>query len=378
MKATIISLGDFSNFNQFHTNNINSTLDWLVNNEFDTYHDCVNNSSNTLVDTIAQLLIGSKKVRFGKYPSNHCIHAIKEIIHQKIANNEPIPILVPMGPHKTIVNENIDLAEVYALKTLSSLNSRVSKLYSKGLHIYLREEDITGWFLTGTSANVRESIEKYLANFEMLIRILKYDSFITTFRESQLVNYEDIVALINVYSNPIRNYINDTNYNYDNYQELTSYKVLMALGWKGEIPSEQRCFYRERYKRNYPNKSDFEIDEMIVDYLSISFAKSQFGALVPKHIKNDFIQLTFAPPIPGIPQDIACRRIYYRILPVNISRMHLPFWRAKGFLNLSEEEPNLAINNWDDQDKFYRHMIQLSRESDTVVLTADIIGYEMN
>lgn len=350
----------------------------LVNDEFNVYHNCVSNTKDNLVDIITQLLIGSRKVRFGNYPSDYCLYSIKEVIKQKIANNEPIPVLVPMGPHKTIVDENIDLAEVYALKTLSSLNSRVSKLYSKGLHIYLREEDVTGWFLTGTSTEVRDSIEKYLANFEKLIRILRYDNFITPFRESQLVRYEDIVALIDVYSNPIRNYINDTNGDSDNYQELTSYKVLMALGWKGEIPLEQRDFYRARYKRNYPDKSAFEIDEMIVDYLSISFAKSQFGALVPEHIKSDFIQLTFAPPIPGIPKDIVFRRIYYRTLPVNISRMHLPFWRAKGFLNLNNGEVNLAINNWDSQDKFHRHKIKLSTENDSIILNADIVSHVIN
>lgn len=378
MKTNIISLGNFSSFNQSHIEKVNVALDKLVNGEFYVHHDSTSNTNDNLVDAITQLLIGSKKVRFGNYPSDHCLYSIKNLIQQKVANNEPIPILVPMGPHKTIVNENIDLAEVYALKTLSSLNSRVSKIYSKGVHIYLREEDITGWFLTGTSTNVRDGIEKYLANFERLIRILKYDNFITTFRESQLVSYEDVVALIQVYSNPIRNYINDTNSDSDNYQALTSYKVLMVLGWKGEIPLEQREFYRARYKRNYPDKSAFEIDEMIVNYLSISFAKSQFGALVPEQIKNNFIQLTFAPPIPGIPQDIVSRRVYYRTLPTNISRMHLPFWRAKGFLNFSNQEVNLAINNWENPDKFYRHTIQLSTKNDAIILTADIIGNAIN
>lgn len=378
MKASIVSMGSNANVSNASLSKINLTLENLVNTEFDIYQNCVINSQNTLIDTITQLFIGSKKIRFGNYPSEQNVSFLKNIIQQNISLNKPIPIVVPMGPHKTIINENIDLAELYALKTLSALNSRVSKFYPQGLKIYLREEDITGWFLTGVTQVVKENIEKYLSDFEKLINILGYSDFIIPFRESSLVNYDDVVALIDVYTTPIRNYINDTNNNIDNYQNLTSYKVLQTLGWKGEIPLKQRSFYRERYKRNYPDKSMFEIDEMMINYLAISFAKSQFNALVPDSIKENFIQLTFAPPVPGIPHGLASRRLYYRTLPANISRMHLPFWRAKGFLSVSDDSINFAINNWDDKNKFYRHSIKLSSQNDFVILNADIASRTLN
>lgn len=372
MKANIISL-EKSYFSPcVDLNEINLTIDKLINNEFDIYHNCATGDRIDLPSIITKTLIGSKKIRFGNYPSDSNINFIKDLISKQIAKNEPIALVVPMGPHKTILNENVDLAEVYALKTLSALNERVKQFYPQGLHIYLREEDITGWFLTGTTREVQQNIESYLLAFEKLIRVLKYDNFISTFRESHLVNYVDILALIKVYLEPMRNYINDSDDDCVDYRNLTSYKVLKALGWKGDIPQKQRNFYKERYKRNYPNKTQDEINEMMVNYLAISFAKSQFNALVPEHIKHTFIQLTFAPPIPGIPQDIVSRRIYYRTLPSSISRSHLPFWRAKGFLKVTIDGVNLALNNWDNQDEFYRHIVQLSSQNDTVILNADI------
>lgn len=378
MKASITSMNNDFIFNKIYLDKINSTLEQLVNEEFNIFHNCVNNDKNTLVDIITQLLIGSKKVRFGNYPSDYCCNSIKNLIQQKIANNKPIPILVPMGPHKTIVDENIDLAEIYALKTLSALNSRVCEFYPNGLRFYLRGEDITGWFLTGASPEIKSNIENYLTNLEKLIHILKYDKFIIPFRESQLIKYADVTTLIDIYFKPMQAYINDTDNGLDNCQELTSYKILKALGWKGDIPLEQRAFYKERYRRNYPNKSDLEINEMMINYLAISFAKSQLGALVPLSIKNNFIQLTFAPPVPGIPLDIASRRLYYRTLPSNISRLHLPFWRAKGFLSLENESVRLSINNWSNHDKFHRHAIKLSSNNNSVILVADIANNSLN
>jgi hypothetical protein len=203
--------------------------------------------------------------------------------------------------------------------------------------------------------------------------MLGYEKFIVPFRESQLTNFEEVLALVAIYSAPIRNYINDTqNLSAENYQKISSYRVLKALGWKGEIPLEQRAFYQERYIRHYPYKTKDEIDDMMVNYLAISFAKSQLGALVPENTKQDYIQLTFAPPVPGIHADIASRRVHYRTLPAQISRMHLPFWRAKGFVMLNEQMVKPTIDNWYTSQQFHQHEVSLSLNSDSIILRADI------
>lgn len=311
MRIQVAFLDKSFTLHKLQKEKITHVLDGFINTEFHMDYSYIDNTENMIVDKITKLIIGSKKIRFGNYPSELCYNNIKSLILKKVINNEPIPILVPMGPHKTIINEDIDLAELYALKTLGALNKSVCRYYKAGLNFYLQGEDITGWFLTGTSDTIKNSIEKYLNSFEQLIRILNYDEFMIPFRESQLVNYEDVIALIKVYYDPIRNYINDTNmlmFN-GNYKDCTSYRVLHALGWKGDIPNEQRTFYRERYRRHYPDKTSDEIDNMLVNYLAISFAKSQLGGLVPSIIKDDFIQLTFAPPVPGIPSNISSKRI---------------------------------------------------------------------
>lgn len=373
MKVKIIPSNDNLAIDQGYVDKVYTSLDFLVNGELNIQHNFTNKSENTLDGIITQLFIGSKRIRFGNYPSDLCFNSLQNLIRKKIAHNEPIPIIVPMGPHKTVINECIDLAEIYALKTLSALHSRVCKYYPSGLIFYLREEDIIGWFLTGTSIQVRENIGQYLSSFNKLIKILGYEKFIVPFRESQMVEYKDVLALIDIYSEPIRNYIHETNgFSASASQQLSSYRVLKALGWKGEIPAEQRTFYRERYTKHYPEKTTSEIDEMMVNYLAISFAKSQLGALVPKETKNDYIQLTFAPPVPGIPKDIASKRVHYRTLPSNISRMHLPFWRAKGFLSIDNNEVRPAINNWYDKQQFHKHKIKLISNTESVILRADI------
>lgn len=359
--------------NTFHYDKLCSRLKDLVNDDFDNCKNDLTKISASIVDDITQVFIGNKKVRFGNYPSEFCLESIRDIILRNILNDQAIPIVVPMGPHKTIVGEDIDLAELYALKTLASLNNRVSQLYPKGLIFYLRGEDITGWFLTGSDLVVRQNIEQYLTGFEKLIHVLGYDKFIIPFRESQLTNYEEMNTLINIFLGPLSNYFNDTDMDvgYD-YTNLTSYRVLQALGWRGHIPYEQRHYYKERFKYHYPEHDTQKINEMIIKYLAISYAKAKLGALFPETIKDYYVQLTFAPPVPGVPIDIVSRRVYYRTLPTNISRMHLPFWRAKGFLILNEHEVNLGINNWYSGKKFYKHKIKLQNNIQSVILSADI------
>ena len=211
----------------------------------------------------------------GGRPVQTTLDTIYNVVCNKISNNEAIPIVIPMGPYKTILHENIDIAEVCALKTLNALNDNVCKYYKPGVKFYLREEDITGWVLSGDTPEVRVNIETYLENFEKLVKILGYSEIIIPFRESSLSKLEDVNFLVKIYAQIIQKYIEDSeNIDINDYQKLLSCRLLNEIGWNGVIPIEQRNFYRDRYLKLYPQKSFMEINIkflVIMESLGILF-----------------------------------------------------------------------------------------------------------
>ena len=229
-------------------------------------------------------------------------------------------------------------------------------------------------FQSGDTPEVRENIEKYLQNLETLISILGYDKIIIPFRESGLSSLEEYNSIIQVCFPIMKNYIKDSeSVQYEEYDKLSSYAHLNALGWNGLIPIEQREFYRDRFRKIYSLKSSEEIDELMVSYFSVSFARAKLGAVAPNFLRKEFIQLSFVPPIPGVPNDINSKRVYYRTLPVKVSRIHLPFWRAKGFLKLNKSGVKPSLTSWGNSDlQLHKHTLNLIKNDCSVIISADL------
>lgn len=68
--------------------------------------------------------------------------------------------------------------------------------------------------------------------------------------------------------------------------------------------------------------------------------------------------------------------VIYRVnaLPTNISRFHVPFWRAKGFLSVGLDSVNFTMNHWKSSFKYDKHIICLKNDKEYVLLAADILN----
>src|SRR6266404_4182198 len=93
----------------------------------------------SLIDLLSEAIVGTGQVRFGSRPSPETLVAIRQVISHWIGQNLPIPFLVAWGSEKPD-GSNIDIAELFALKTLSCLNARVKTFYAPGVTINVRIE----------------------------------------------------------------------------------------------------------------------------------------------------------------------------------------------------------------------------------------------
>lgn len=343
----------------------------LLIQEFPGIFEC---DCDQILDAITEALVASGNVRYGPQPNPESLFAIRQTVMHYMADAKAIPVLVPSGPKKPVSGMSIDLAEVFALKTIAALQSRVQAYYAPGMVFYIRLEDLTGYVLEDHINTIREDIAVYCNDLMKLIKVLGYDSFIKPVLESEIVSEQTYTELTNKLIDPLLAYINDTDeLGLEDYALLPSYGVLKSLGWQGMIPNEQRDFYRERYQRLYPDMKPHEITMLMVRYFATTLARYQLKATcIPEQYAANHIQLNFAPPVPGIPKEMVSRRLYCRTMPMKLSKHHLPFWRGKGYLKLNGEAKP-SIISWGEKQDYNNLTVTLKGNGETVNVTIDYI-----
>jgi len=111
---------------------------------------------------------------------------------------------------------------------------------------------------------------------------------------------------------------------------------LKEIGWSGIIPQLQRQYYYDTYKRLY-NSGLEECIERLSIYMAQSLSRKQLN-MSGKGGWSKFIQITFCPPVPGVPSGYDHNFIYYRTVPISQARTHICPWRAKGYLRISGDK----------------------------------------
>lgn len=343
---------------------------------FQTFPTEIRPDTADIVDAVAKEIIASGQTRFGPTPNIESQAAMRAVIRQSIEVGKPIPFLCPWGSKKSINHRSIDVAEIAGLKTILCLQHRVSNFYRPGLKVNLRLEDVGGFYLFRDEGQpARESSIKYVADFEKIVRILNLDEFINVVKESSLTTEHDYIKLSDEIFPVMLEYLQETDlYGFDNYTERASWKKLLAFGWRGIIPKEQRDFYRNRYAQIY-GADLLTQNKKLAEYLAGSLARYKLHATgADSSWGNNFIQLNFAPPAPGTPQDIVARRIHYRTIPLKHTKDHLPPWRAKGYFRIyNDNNVTPALASWRDDKKFNSCAIELNGRGESVSVTTDYI-----
>lgn len=293
---------------------------------------------NDKIDFITDIMVGTKEVRYGSIPSPESLVVIRKVIRQAMAEDKPIPVLVPWGSLKGDFSDNIDIAEVSGVNRLIQLNKAVQQVHPKGLDVVIRVEDTSGILLFGfdmDTEEVKERVNSYSSKFEELVDILNPDKSIGVVRESRMYNTSFFGKEVEDAFQYFERYLLESDEIADQPEklvELTSYKKLQELGWKGTIPLEQREHYFNTYRRLYPTEPHYRAVERLALYMCESYARHKLGMTGKKSSWDSYIQVTFVQPIKGLPEGYHDNCVYYRTLPMSQARTHICPWRGKGYL----------------------------------------------
>lgn len=313
-------------------------------------------NKSELLDTLTDLIIGTKETRYGCLPTpEHHVH-LRQIIKKCIDKDQPIPILVPWGSIKANFSGAVDIAEVNAIKRIVDLDCQIKDFYSPGTDTVIRIEDTSGYSLFVLEADyntIKENSLTYSHSMVAATAILSNNT-IHAQLESLMPNASVFQSYVDRIQPLIEKYLieshNDSMFGNDLYK-FETFQMLELNGWHGIIPWEQRNYYYESYKKLYPN---WEI-QTAIKRLSIYFAGSwarhtlkMTGA--KEEWGKDFIQLSFVPPIKGLPEGYNHNYVYYRTVPLSHARTHIPPWRAKGYLKLTGNDVQCKLTSFNDTE----------------------------
>lgn len=332
---------------------------------------------STQLDLVTGALVASGQVRYGPSPNPESLVAIRELVRECITSGKPIPILTPWGSKKPRNDGSLDVAEVGALKQLACLQARVQQYHAPGIELVIRVEDGSGYYLFEGDTAARAAIDQYSPAFVRLIKVLGLSGFIRPVLESAIFDERRYADMTDEVVPVVQAYIAETDaFGFDGYEERASWKRLHTItGVRGEIPVEQRNYYRTLYLKLFPGISPEEANRKLSRYLASAFVRSKIkGRADDPSWGGKYIQVTFAPPIPGAPAGMVSRHLYYRTLPLRMATTHIAPWRAKGYLKIRGREVTPKIVSWNEvPEDLMAFSVELNGNGDAVSVAADYL-----
>lgn len=288
-----------------------------------------------VLEALTAEIIGSKQSRYGPMPGPESLVEIRKVLAGKISANLPINFILPWGSEKPD-GSGPDIAELGALRVLACLQKRVVSHYAPGAIFSLALEDLSAPHLMYERADqARIDAAAYVASMRALVKIMNIDSFVFVDAESGTgVSEERFNTLANNILPAMLEHLRDVS-------RLDKFGSLASFGWDKPLKMETISHYLTQYNRLYPNESMAFKLEHLARYFSGALARSQLGL---RGRDANRIELFFGKPIPGITSRFA-KRIHYRTLPLEYTSNHISPWRAKGYLEIGNDNsitPKLA------------------------------------
>lgn len=302
-------------------------------------------SSESVLEAIMKEIIASQNIRLGPAPSIESQYEMRKVVRYYMEKGLPIPVLVPSGPKKTKSMEIVDVAELSMLNILNCLNNAIKLHYKPGLQIVMRLEDLTGHILEPTEI---ASMAMYMGSMIDLVNTLDY-RFIEPWPESSSGKRVEFNDRVTVLTPLFMEYIDDTQsiaIPENLWGQLESYKRLQHEGWSGLIPKEMRQSYIDKYQKLYPGMSHEECMQLVSKYFACGLARKNINNKGNKpEWEGGFLEIAFMQPY----HIIYPTRINYRSIELKHSKKALSFWRAKGFLKISEpNEIRISSCTWSE------------------------------
>lgn len=359
-----------------YSNKINTFLTSIVGKKYIS-------DEKEVLNLLEKAFYSDSHTRFGPMPELEDRVKLRSIIDSYVKEERPIPILIPWGSIKAQFGENIDIAEYMAIKQIIHLKERVKEIYEKGIEAIIRIEDTSGYSLfklEGDNELVHTGTELYSNNLQLLVNILGDENSIWCIKESEMINNSQFEYLTDLLTPLFERYLADTD-NLENFkdhhlEDYISFKALKEQGWSGLIPKVQRDHYYSAYYKLYSGDK-LLMRRRLAMYFAGSLTRHKLDMTgKQKYWDHGFIQLAFVPPIPGIPNGYNSNYVYYRTVPENFTRNHMPPWRSKGYLAISDNgtlsiKPKLTT--WNDKKDYYKQSHIISSPVGEVKIQSDYI-----
>jgi hypothetical protein len=340
-----------------------TTIERFIAGEFPQAH----HSASSRQEAVLAEIINSRQRRLGPSPGPEALLNMQKIVRHYMEKGDPIPVLIPFGPKKP-GSGSIDVAELATLKALAFVRRAVTQHYPPGLIFHIRLEDATGFVLEGDVPHIEGIVRNYCHDFKQLSKILGYDGFLSLFQETEIVELTRFKTEVQNVLPFIETYLEDSE-NEENPELVPSYSQVRELGFMGNVSQDLRAFLMMRYERFYPDWSTEKKRRQMAMYFSCALARRRLGATgaAPGWDKKHLI-ITFHPPTPD--DHHFSPRMYYRTVPLNDSKMHIPPWRARGVLRIQEDRPVIVVKNW--------HGSQESLQDGTLIFQEGTSSVEVN
>lgn len=304
-------------------------------------------SPSDKLEALTQVLVGTLQSRLGPTPKPESMVLIRKVIHSAISTGQKIPVLVPFGPKKPgSSRSSIDVAELFAVRSLLELDSVTRDFHAPGLDIRVRMEDLTGFILEGDEFS--PAIERYVGDFEKLARILT-GGLVEVARETEMV--PDAAAFksdVAAAATRIRRYL-ETTTGEEPLTETPAGNALIEVGWSGAISQAMRAHYAHKYEVIYPNETDDFRRGVLSDYFATALVRRKVKATGARAEWGRYIQINFLSPVSSS-KDTPQAVLHRRHIPLRFSKTHVVPWRAKGFLEIgSGDEVTPAQVDWSRQ-----------------------------
>lgn len=151
---------------------------------------------------------------------------------------------------------------------------------------------------------------------------------------------------------------------------------IRKLGWTGGVSQEWRNYLEERNHKLHPEQPPELHRELSCRYLAMLFARVKLhlrGSDPEWQVDYKHLEISFAPPLPHAPR--ISTRVFYRTLPIQQTKLHIPYWRAKGFFRLTDADTlrgGLMPGSCARPIDFHEGWLSLSQGDTTVRVSADL------
>jgi hypothetical protein len=314
-----------------------------------------------LVDRLMTLIINTRQIRLAAAPNPESQVLMRTVVRRAIKVNEPIPVLVPSGPKKPNGGA-IDLAELSAVWILSCLDKQIRRYHPPGIKVRIRLEDETGFYLEeGMSEHLERDIRGYTFLFSLLCRIVN-DEALHPFEESRISNGR-ITELARELQPAFEAVLSGQ----------ASISALHDLGWKGPLSQSLRDSLDERFLKLFPYMTTAERIRHASKYLANTLARVRVKATGwdPEWAPEGAIEISFAPPSPDSP--LATRRVFYRSAMLNHCKLHMPFWRARGFFRNDSAGLRVSLRPFNMPVNLIPGTILLEKDGESIEVNAGVL-----